>query len=56
MSLIVRQRWDGRIVLFCKGADSIMLERDAPGQAVRARIEEHLVRPRRVWAAAQWEG
>jgi magnesium-transporting ATPase (P-type) len=43
MSLIVRQRWDGKIVLFTKGADSVMLARVEPGQEAQAAIEDHLV-------------
>jgi len=43
MSLIARQRWDGRIILFCKGADSIMLGRVKPGQEIQASVEQHLV-------------
>jgi hypothetical protein len=46
MSLIVRQRWDGKIVLYTKGADSMMLARAAAGQDMQGHIEEHLVRGR----------
>ena len=46
MSLIARQRWDGRIVLFCKGADTVMLARSREGQAITESIEAHLVRGR----------
>lgn len=46
MSLVARQRWDGRIILFCKGADTVMLARARDGQAIQASIEAHLVRRR----------
>lgn len=46
MSLIARQRWDGRIILFCKGADTVMLARVRDGQAIQRPIEAHLVRRR----------
>ena len=43
MSIITRSRHDGRVVLMCKGADSVMLARAIPGQAIVGPINEHLV-------------
>ena len=46
MSLIVRQRWDGRVVLYCKGADSVVLKllEEGGGQAAELQaVEAHLV-------------
>jgi len=42
MSIITRSRHDGRVVLMCKGADSVMLARAVPGQAIVGPIDEHL--------------
>jgi magnesium-transporting ATPase (P-type) len=43
MSIITRSRHDGRVVLMCKGADSVILARARPGQSVEGSIDEHLV-------------
>ncbi|KAI8470537.1 MAG: ATPase, phospholipid transporter [Monoraphidium minutum] len=42
MSLVVRQRWDGRILLMCKGADSIMLRRTRDDRGLEGSVHKHL--------------
>ena len=47
MSVIVRERRSGKIMLYCKGADNVIAERLAPGQDYLDEMMEHL----RVFAA-----
>ncbi len=49
MSVIARTP-DDRIMLFCKGADSIMYARLAHGQQRMHDTHEHLVSLKNVWA------